>query len=303
MASASIPVDLRNPGQVFACLGFMEAAEILCGPCEGGFDYEGSETQTAFKLEAYGGDNPVVAVVGFLASAKVQALTLYASDLSAAKWGVETVVLPNSVGNGALGAEFPWPVPDSPAALPIILTDGRHPIPIGHWADNFEITGRDNVKFWAGAAGYPGGGLARDALKMIENLGGNALAAAAADPFSVDGPQSSSFRFDWRRDYIPIDAGFSPNLQAGVRMVGYPLVELLAAIGLQHARPERPNRRDKLAYRYGVSNAALPTVFARAVLGAQNLGFPMRTFRMRLGWPGQEGQARCIIDAQEEDAP
>jgi hypothetical protein len=27
MAEASIPVDLLNPGQVFACLGFMEAAE------------------------------------------------------------------------------------------------------------------------------------------------------------------------------------------------------------------------------------------------------------------------------------
>jgi CRISPR-associated protein Csx14 len=83
-------------------------------------------------------------------------------------------------------------------------------------------------------------------------------------------------------------------------MVGYPLVELLAAIGLQNARPSRPDRRDKLAYRYGVSNAMLPTVFVRAILGAESLGFPIRVFRMRLGWPGQEGQARCIIDAQEE---
>jgi CRISPR-associated protein Csx14 len=75
---------------------------------------------------------------------------------------------------------------------------------------------------------------------------------------------------------------------------------LLAAIGLQHARPARLDPRDKLAYRYGVSNAVLPTVFARAVLGGESLGFPMRRFRMRLGWPGQEGQARCIIDAYEE---
>jgi CRISPR-associated protein Csb3 len=58
--------------------------------------------------------------------------------------------------------------------------------------------------------------------------------------------------------------------------------------------------RNKLVYRYGVSSSMLPTVFARAVLGGQNLGFPVRVFRMRLGWPGQEGQARCIIDAQEE---
>jgi CRISPR-associated protein Csx14 len=83
-------------------------------------------------------------------------------------------------------------------------------------------------------------------------------------------------------------------------MLGYPLVELLAAIGLQNARPARIKPRDKLAYRYGVSGAMLPTVFARAVLGGVDLGFPSRKFRMRLGWPGQEGQARCIIDAQEE---
>ena len=28
MAGASIPVDLGNPGQVFACLGFLEAADV-----------------------------------------------------------------------------------------------------------------------------------------------------------------------------------------------------------------------------------------------------------------------------------
>jgi CRISPR-associated protein Csx14 len=83
-------------------------------------------------------------------------------------------------------------------------------------------------------------------------------------------------------------------------MVGYPFVELLAAIGLQNARPARLDPLNKLVYRYGVSNAALPTVFARAVLGGESLGFPVRSFQMRLGWPGQEGQARCIIDAQEQ---
>ena len=30
MAEASIPVDLLNPGQVFACLGFLEAPPMFC---------------------------------------------------------------------------------------------------------------------------------------------------------------------------------------------------------------------------------------------------------------------------------
>jgi CRISPR-associated protein Csx14 len=199
-----------------------------------------------------------------------------------------------------MDAAFPSAAPDTPAALPTILVAADNRIPLEHWADG---SSRDNVKFWAGLRGCPGAALARDALALVRQLGDNALSEAAADPFNVPAPQSSSFRFDWRRDYIPLDAGFSPNAHGTVEMVGYPLVELLAAIGLQNARPARIKPRDKLAYRYGISSAPLPTVFARAVLGGAGLGFPIRTFRMRLGWPGQEGQARCIIDAYEEISP
>jgi CRISPR-associated protein Csx14 len=291
MAEASIPVDLLNPGQVFACLGLMETAEILCGPGTGRFEYRGSESAARFVLNVDGPHDPVSETLRFLASAEAKAIVPRDSDLSTKRWEVET--LPSE------GSVFPSAVPDSPAALPTVLTYEKHAIPIEHWADGSD---RDNVKFWAGAAGYPGAALARDALALVRELGDNALAAAVADPFDVSAPQSSSFRFDWRRDYIPLDAGFSPNEHGGISMVGYPFVELLAAIGMQNARPARVEARNKLDYRYGVSSAALPTVFARAVLGGENLGFPVRLFRMRLGWPGQEGQARCIVDAQEEPA-
>jgi CRISPR-associated protein Csb3 len=293
MVAATIPVDLRNPGQVFACLGLMEATEILSGPCEGNFDYQDSETQTTFTLDTGDPSDPVEVVLQFLTRANAKAVAPGRSHLSTKKWGVETIELRFPV--------FPCPEPDSPAALPIVLTDGKKSVPIEHWADG-PGSGRDNVKLWAGSGGYPGAALARDALQLICELGNNALAAAIGNPFSISATQSSSFRFDWRRDYIPLDAGFSPNAHGTIEMVGYPLVELLAAIGLQNARPDRTSRRDKLVYRYGVSNTKLPTVFARAVLGAQSLGFPMRVFHMRLGWPGKEGQARCIIDAQEEFA-
>jgi CRISPR-associated protein Csx14 len=290
MAEASVPVDLRNPGQVFACLGLMEAAEVLCrAPCAGRFDYGNSESVTSFVLSAEGSQDPVGEVLRFLARASAEAIAPTGSSLSTGKWEVAT----REVGDNI----FPGPAPDTPAALPMRLTDGDRSIRVEHWADGSE---RDNVKFWAGAAGYPGAGLARDALALVNGLGDNELAVAIADPFNVAAPQSSSFRFDWRRDYIPLEAGFSPNMHGGVEMVGYPFVELLAAIGMQNARPVRVETRNKLAYRYGVSNAMLPTVFARAVLGGESLGFPIRVFRMRLGWPGQEGQARCIIDAQEE---
>lgn len=291
MAAATIPVDLRNPGQVFACLGLLEAAEILCGPAEGGFTWNGAETRTGFRIAVDGPDDPVMEAMRFLAQAEAVALAPAGSDLAAKEPGVATLTCEEGV--------FCCPQPDTPSALPTLLIapDDRR-IPVGHWAD-VPASGRDNVKFWAGAGGYSGAALARDALDLVKELGGNAVAEVAGDPFAFTTPQSSSFRFDWRRDYTALDVGFSPNEHAGIRMVGYPLVELLAAIGLQNARPRRI---DKLRYRYGVSNARLPTLFVRAVLGGQPLGFPTRHFTMRLGWPGQEGQARCIIDAQEESA-
>ena len=136
----------------------------------------------------------------FLVSAQAKAVAPFNSNLSTTKWNVATLRREDTV--------FPCAVLDSPAALPMLLTGREHSIPIEHWADGSD---RDNVKFWAGAAGYPGAALARDALDLVRDLGDNELAVAAADPFSVSAPQSSSFRFDWRRDYIPLEVGFSPN--------------------------------------------------------------------------------------------
>ena len=127
---------------------------------------------------------------------------------------------------------------------------------------------------------------------------------AVDDPLNLWAEQSSSFRLDWRRDYIPLDIGFSINNHANKRFttIGYPVVEILAAIGLTHARPECIS---KLKYRYGVLGVTSDSdlfsqLFFRASLGASDLPFPQRTFRMNLGWPGKEGQARCITTVYEE---
>ena len=305
MAEASIPVDLLNPGQVFACLGFMEAAEVLCGPCEGRFAYGGSESRVSFVLRVNGGEDPVQKVLKFLAEAEVKEVAPFGwsvplkprkeeTDNRYAKRLAEHEAWLKSLERSSA---FPSPGPESPATLTAALRAGGKEIRLDYWTDG---SSRPDVKFWAGAGGYAGSALTRDALALVSTLGDNALADAAQDPLNVSAPQSSSFRFDWRRDYIPLDAGFSPNEHGGIEMIGYPFVELLAAIGMQNARPARIDARNKLSYRYGVSSAMLPTVFARVILGGETLGFPIRLFRMRLGWPGQEGQARCITDAQEE---
>jgi CRISPR-associated protein Csx14 len=178
----------------------------------------------------------------------------------------------------------------------VLRTAAGTELRIDHWADAV----RDNVKFWAGAGGYPGAALARDALDLVRET----ALDAASDPFALALPQSSSFRLDWRRDYVPLDAGFSLNKHAGmVQTVGYPLVELLGAVGLTHARPQR--MATKLKYRYGVIGTSrdvcwLPLSFLRAALGASRAPFERRTFLMSLDWPGKENQARAITQVTEE---
>ncbi len=300
MAEASIPVDLLNPGQVFACLGFMEAAEILLGDVRGGFDWS-NENDIRFRIDAAGDECPIATGLRFLEAAEVTSRSAAELQLDTEKWDVRT-------NQYSSDTPFPFAPPASAATLSAVLTvtepahhqHGRT-IEITHWGDDRRIAGRDNVKFWAGSGGYPGAALARDAIAVA----GKDLADYSADPLNVAAEQSSSFRLDWRRDYIPMDIGFSLNAHSPdrFRTVGYPIVELMAAIGLTHSRPQF---HDKLNYRYGVlgteaDGELFDLFYSRAALGACELPFPQRSFHMELGWPGKEGQARCITTVYEED--
>lgn len=301
MARAKIPVDLFNPGQVFACLGFVEVAEILIGGARGGFDWQDTDS-VQFRLEADGDDDPIICVLRFLDEARVTALApMASSNRTEEKWKIETIV----EESGA----FPYPDPMKSEKLPACLTDDAgQSIVISHWGEERKKSGRDKVKFWGGAGGKPGAARARDALELIRSRGG--AAKNAEDPFSLNAEQSSSFRFDWRRDYVPIDAGFSPNVHGDIVMRGYPIVEILAAIGLTHARPRLLDKLNKLSYSYGVAGLAgddpYDPLFLRAALGGSGPplpGMPFRLFAMQLGWPGQKGKDRCITNVTEEDTP
>ena len=294
MADATVPVDLFNPGQVFACLGIVEAADILLGDAAGVFSWDAGET--SFHVSAHGSENPVQRVLRFIDEGEVKTRAPAGSQNISAwndKWGSKPVQDPQ-------GAPFPSPDPYSPATLPAVLCDHQEiEVAIDYWTD---ATHRDNVKFWAGAGGYPGSALLRDACDLAHD---GMTAQHIQNPFALSAPQSSSFRFDWRRDYVPVDAGFSPNKhREGIAMLGFPLVEILAAIGVTHARPKRTS---KIEYHYGVLGGEQPmdpTLLRAALGGATNppVPTPYRRFVMRLGWPGKENQARCITHVAEESS-
>ena len=295
MADSTIPVDLLNPGQVFACLGILEMADVLLGAATAAFDWN-SDRKTTFHVSAANEEPPVGRVMRFLEETRVVTRAPVGStnlDSWKASWGDAPEV-------DDLGEPFPFPDPSSPATLPVALRDDvGNEIMLDYWGD---ATKCDNVKFWAGAAGYPGAAITRDAIEIVRGK----ARQFANNPFALSGVQTNSFRFDWRRDYIPVQDGFSPNKHGtNIQMVGFPLVEILAAIGMSHARP---CRKTKLEYRYGVlglgEGPLLDPIFHRVALGTETSpisGYPFRRFVMQLDWPGKEDQARCITHVTEEE--
>lgn len=293
MMKSSIPVDLLNPGQVFACLGLMECAFAASDNASenkdeivGQFDI-GNANQSQFRdtttgmfvLECSAGIT-ITDLLSALTKATVRAFAPMDSDLN--DKDVETLKYCDT--------SFPARLPEKTSALPIEILTEEWSVSISSWAES-NSAGRNNAKFWAG--NYSGAGATSGALELIR--GCNNL----EDPFNFQALQSSSFRLDWRRDYSALDAGFSPNKQGHIAMVGYPFVELLAAIGLENARPLCPDKGNKLYYHYAVPTIKTPLTLMRAALGGADLGLPLRRFSMTLDWPGKEGQARYITDAQE----
>ncbi len=260
MAQTSIPVDLFNPGQVFACLGFLEAAEILLGNAQGGFEW--SQSGDFFHLDASGDTEPVEVVLGFLRTADVKWLSPR-GDLKERDGG-DTEVLHGIAASGdPKGADLPG------------VLRGRYnrvecEITFGYWADGSSRFATTFKKSTNGASAHIRLKNALDAMKQWETK------QVALDPFNQDARTESLFRLDPRGSVDPIHGGFSPDsLRKGakggldVRVATYPLCELFAILGLEHARPERRNSKQ---FRYCTWDRLLPPVLGRAAIGGR-LGF------------------------------
>jgi len=103
----------------------------------------------------------------------------------------------------------------------------------------------------------------------------------------------SSFKFDPRKSWTGIDAGYSPDEQSH-DVEASPVVEVLAAIGLEHARPDKYETRQ---VRYGVWGTPLPPLLARPALAGIPIVVPMRVFRFTLELAGKN---KIVTFAQEE---
>lgn len=321
--TASIPVDLKSPGQVLACMGFLEAAEVLLGGVEAHFDW--SEAQTTFVLRAHGDKNPFAVVLEFLSKAKISELTPIGYVEGGAADGddnAEEDVTPSEPeddeepdDDDASDVQGRLTTPAFPSgegdrnALPVQLVDDGRRLTVSHWADG---SSRDDFKLYSGnrsanriatqmlqgvrvkpKRNQSLGDLRSRGLRQLWQDQREALLEA---PFDVVTPMGGSFNFDPRGAWTAIDAGYSPNTQKD-GIAASPVVEILAAIGLEHARPDQYETRK---VRYAVWGHPLPPMLGRAALAGADLKLPMRRFAFELDLSGKN---KVTTFAQEETPP
>ncbi|MER3453527.1 MAG: type I-U CRISPR-associated protein Cas8c [Acidimicrobiia bacterium] len=289
MTTSSIPVDLFNPGQVFACMGFLESAEILLGQAKGGFNWN-HEPGARFELDAGDSKNPVEAVLEFLVEAKLQRLapkgyedpppTNKSKNKKQKNQKTRAQEQSELADDGQLVQVEAFPAPKADhLALPLRLSKDGRALDIAHWCDG---SSRNPFKLFAGQ--QRSAAIARQMLDELKRLWEERKEELLTDPLglmvSLGG---SSFKFDARKAWTAIDAGYSPDEQSH-RVEASPVVELLAAIGLEHARPDEFDTRE---VRYGVWQGLLPPVLARATLGGARVGVPLRIFRFTLELAGK----------------
>ena len=306
MADSSIPVDLFNPGQVFACLGFLEAADVLCDDAKGGFDWS-DESNVKFCLRTGGEENPFESVLEFLAGAEVKAVAPegWRPKKEPAK-AKEKQKLDEELCRQKKSEVFPSVSPETSSAMPIQITNCKRQIVLGHWADGSK---RNEFKLYAGNRSAldiatamlsgtfekPKKGQNVGALKTrgIAHLWGERKADLIERPFDVNTPMGGSFNFDPRGAWTPIDAGYSPNEQKH-QVTASPVVEILSAWGLENARPDEFETRQ---VRYSAWGISLPPVLARAALFGGVSVFPMKRFRFELDMSGKN---KVITFAEQE---
>ncbi len=293
MSEHSIPVDLFNPGQVFACLGFLEAAEILLGDAEGRFDWSSPSGETRFHITGPFEANPFQETIDFLIKADYTSISPFSSFLERDKG--TTDIRPET---------FPCAFFDAKgkarnALLPISARRDQQELIFNAWCDL--DSGRPCFQLWTATNGNS----AWIRFSKILNAAKEAVRnhQAYKNPFNSPAEVAANFRLELRRNWTAIGLGFSPdriNKASGtvpVQVSTYPLVEMIAVYGLSHSRPSPTD--DKARWTYACWNQWLSPVLARLALqGSSPLS--TRTFQLVLEAPNDGGDL-SIAYAEERE--
>ncbi|MDW8262702.1 MAG: type I-U CRISPR-associated protein Cas8c [Phycisphaerales bacterium] len=294
-------MDVYNPGQVFACMGFLEAIAHLCDDVEGKFEWH-NEREHWFVVRTPGELNPFEVVLEFLSGARIVRLAplrTHCKESYPEQSSSEEVKCPpnraarqrNSWPKTEFTDTFPAPTADD-KVLPVRLERHCKAIVLSHWCDG---SSRNPFKLFAGQ--QKSYAIAEQMLGAIKELWNNHQKELAEDPFRYGASLGgSTYKLDPRKSWTTIDVGYSPDEQSH-SVQASPIVELLGALGLEHARPDEYETR---RVRYAIWNCFLPPALARAALGAALRGIPKRVFEFHLDLAGKN---KVVTFSQEVNNP
>jgi CRISPR-associated protein Csx14 len=241
----TLDVDLRNPGQFFACCGLLELASRLWPGSEGWFAGEGS--RAAFHIATHSGHNdPLGEIVRKLC--ETNDLVAIAKDEAIEKLQADR--------------------------QPVVLLP--FDLRLDWWLDSYGEGDKSELKVWAGQQTPVRNvnGLRSAWREIIERP----LNTSAERLFSQRWPTSGRFGFDPSASWEALDVGFSPDEQ-GIPVLTSPATEILGAIGLQRCRPVPiEGKRRWFSYhvwRWPLDIAVAPAAVAGIGAAARVFEFPV----------------------------
>jgi CRISPR-associated protein Csx14 len=272
----TVDVDLRNPGQFFACCGLLELASRLWPGSEGWFAGEGS--RAAFHISTGSGDNdPLGELVRKLHACTIAGLTdaerrerkqLESRKRSLSKPGEK---LPEALEQrrnelGRLAREGAVHL-----GTPFELT-------LDWWQAGYEGSDDSKLKTWAGNQG-PDGKLneLKDETWRLTIEANHGL-CIGSNLLVERTPMTGRLGFDPSASWKALDVGFSPDEQ-DIPVRSSPATEILAAIGLQRCRPLAVKNKVRwFAYRIWkdpLHIAVVPAAIAGVIPTAAAYEFPV----------------------------
>ncbi len=249
----TVPVDLTNPGQFFACCGLLELADRLWPGAEGWFDKQ------QFRLWFAGSISDLLLRV--IMDPPVE-LAHISNDLT-----VRPIIAPLAV------------ILDGGALRPVILDFWvRASLQQGQ----IQAVGNTPWNLWSGQqTPFRIWEQLRTALRVI--VSGMNGTDDSVDIFNNVMPLTGRFGFDSAAAWKAQDLGFSPNTQ-GMAVDSSPATELLAAIGLQRFRPRRLAKEGAFSYSTWPEPAS-PMIASAASCGA--IGSEGSTYKFEINSRGQ----------------
>ena len=250
-ANITIPVDLTNPGQFFACCGLLELAGRIWPEAE----VTGYFLPAVYKISKFQLEGNIA----------LQSQAILREVLTSPREAVESY-------RTILGSNGK-PVADAMKTKPIHI-GGRCAIRLSWWLD--ELAGLVSpFKMWG--AHQTSEGLIDNMIQAIDD---GAITDATILEFRIG--MTGRIGLDTRSSWNTLDEGFSPNDQT-LPVDTYPATELLAAIGLETFRPTKTPD----GYVYGSWMKPLPVVAARAMAsGAPKLP-NLHRYRFEIGTRGK----------------